>query len=428
MLGHMGLRNLLGRCESKALVASIDASQAVIHFDMDGNIVWANTNFLTTMSYTLSEVKGKHHRMFVDADYAESEAYRNFWASLKRGEAQIAQFGRVGKGGRRVYIEASYNPVRDASGKLYKIVKLATDVTIKTVKMREALDRSQAVIGFSLDGTILRANQNFLTAMGYTLGDIKGKHHQMFVDPAYAASDEYKRFWDKLRNGEYQAGNFCRYAKDGREVWIRASYNPEFDSKGNPVGVTKYASDITKERQVARQTGEVVHAVVGSTQELALAISDISHNVATTRDAVNSVFEESRNAAGAMEEMVAAAANMGTLVTLINAISNQINLLALNAAIEAARAGEAGRGFSVVADEVKKLATQTGNSTTQIAADIAGIQRISATVSESLNKVGHLVNQIVDSSNSMVSATEEQSAVTREITSQMEQVRQMVAH
>ncbi|RYG88697.1 MAG: PAS domain S-box protein, partial [Alphaproteobacteria bacterium] len=345
---------------------------------------------------------------------------------LRRGDAQIAQFGRVGKGGRRVYIEASYNPLKDERGKLYRIVKIATDVTIKAVKMREALDRSQAVIGFSLDGTILRANQNFLSAMGYSLSEIKGKHHRMFVEPGYAASDEYKQFWDKLRKGEYQAGDFCRYAKDGHEVWIRASYNPEFDSKGNPVGVTKYATDITQDRLMTKRAGDVVHTVVGSTQELALAISDISHNVATTRDAVNSVFEESRNAAGAMDEMVAAASNMGTLVTLIDAISNQINLLALNAAIEAARAGDAGRGFSVVADEVKKLATQTGNSTTQIAADIAGIQRISTVVSESLNKVGHLVNQIVDSSNSMVSATEQQSAVTREITSQMEQVRQMV--
>jgi methyl-accepting chemotaxis protein len=315
--------------------------------------------------------------------------------------------------------------VRNAGGKVVKVVKLAQDVTLKTQKMKEALDRTQAVISFELDGTVIEANEPFLQVMGYRLGEIKGKHHRMFVKPEYAGSKDYENFWAMLRNGQFQAGEFCRVAKNGSEVWIRASYNPEYDHKGKPFRVTKYAVDITHEKENARKSADIVRVMANSASELSIAIGEITKSVASTRDAVTSVSDETKSASGSIDQMVSAAANMGALVTLINDISNQINLLALNAAIEAARAGDAGRGFSVVADEVKKLASQTSNSTNQIASDIGGIQKISSDVSHSLGRVDTLIKLIVDSSNSMVSATEQQSAMTLEISRKMEQVREM---
>ena len=240
--------------DAQAVLTALNRSQAVIEFKPDGTIITANQNFLNALGYSLAEIQGKHHGMFVAPEERDSAAYRSFWEALRRGEFQAAEFRRVAKGGREIWIEASYNPVLDAAGKPVKIVKFATEVTER--KMRSLSDqsqiaaahRSQAVIQFNLDGTIVSANQNFLGAMGYALEEIQGKHHRIFMPPDQRDSSEYRGFWQALNRGEFQAGEYKRIAKDGREVWILASYNPILDSNGKPRGVVKFATDITADK------------------------------------------------------------------------------------------------------------------------------------------------------------------------------------
>jgi len=238
----------------KALADALGRSQAVIEFDLDGTIRTANDNFLKALGYALGEIQGKHHSMFVDPSERDSAAYRDFWAALKRGEYQAAEYKRIGKGGKEVWIQATYNPVLGADGKPFKVVKFATDITARKIKSMEdagqiaAIGRAQAVIAFEMDGTIVTANENFLRAMGYTLAEIQGKHHSMFVEQAMRDSAAYREFWAKLNRGENQSAEYKRIGKGGREVWILASYNPVLDEKGKPFRVVKFATDVTKEK------------------------------------------------------------------------------------------------------------------------------------------------------------------------------------
>lgn len=240
--------------ELEAKVEALSRVQAVIEFDLQGNILHANPNFLGAVGYSMDEIKGRHHRMFCDASVANSLEYARFWEKLNRGEHDSGEYRRFGKGGKEIWIQASYNPVFDHNGKPYKVVKFATDITAQKLKNAEfeskvnAMSKAQAVIEFGLDGIIQFANDNFLAGLGYSLDEIKGKHHRMFCDPAYANSHEYRMFWDKLNRGEFDAGEYKRMTKAGKEIWINASYNPVFDMNGKPVKVVKFASDITEQK------------------------------------------------------------------------------------------------------------------------------------------------------------------------------------
>ncbi len=236
-------------------VSAIMRSQAVIEFTPDGMIVDANDIFLSAVGYAREEVVGKHHRMFVDPKEVESSAYGAFWTDLAQGAFKSGEFQRFGKGGRELWLQATYTPILGANGKVESVIKFASDITAAKNAAADqhgkimAVSRAQAMIEFKLDGTIVTANENFLSTVGYRLEEIAGRHHRMFVEPAYAASREYEQFWERLRAGEFVAAEFKRVGKGGREVWIMASYNPVFDAGGHVVKVVKFATDITERKR-----------------------------------------------------------------------------------------------------------------------------------------------------------------------------------
>ncbi|RZL02048.1 MAG: PAS domain S-box protein [Rubrivivax sp.] len=245
-------------------INAIHKAQAVIEFTLDGKILHANDNFLNTLGYSLADIKGQHHGMFVDPDHRASAEYRLFWEKLGRGEFDAGEYKRIGRGGKEIWIQASYNPIMDVHGKPFKVVKYATDITATKLLAANfagqlsAINKAQAVIEFSMDGTIVCANDNFLGAVGYSLSEIKGQHHGMFVDPDHRASIEYRLFWEKLGRGEFDAGQYKRIGKGGKEVWIQASYNPILDMNGKPFKVVKYATDITAQVHAARMLSQAV--------------------------------------------------------------------------------------------------------------------------------------------------------------------------
>lgn len=237
--------------DAAKILNALDLSFAVIEFDVDGNILKANKNFCDLMGYSQAELRGKHHSIFLDNDYARSADYKTFWNKLRGGEFVCSEFTRLAKDGTEIFIRGNYNPIKNSSGKVLKIIKFANDITqtkmhgIDTGAKIEAISRAQAVIEFKTDGTILSANQNFLQALGYTASEIVGKHHSMFVDPAFAASPDYAEMWRKLNAGGFIADEFMRVGKGGRHVHIQASYNPVFDFKGRVIKVVKFATDVT---------------------------------------------------------------------------------------------------------------------------------------------------------------------------------------
>ncbi len=437
---------------------AIGHSLAAIEFTPDGTILTANENFLSAMGYTLDEVRGKHHRMFVDPAYAQSAEYADFWKNLAAGNFDSAEYKRFGKGQREIWIQATYNPVKDKNGKTYKVVKFATDITARKLEAADAegqlsaIDKAQAVIHFNLDGTIITANPNFLNAVGYTLDEVQGQHHSMFVDPVYARSPEYAEFWRKLASGKYDAGQYKRIGKGGKVIWIEASYNPIMDMNGKPFKVVKYATDITKQIELlenvqklidsnigeidlavtdtdrqasnaahaAQQSASNMQAIATGAEEMTASVQEISSSMVKSLEAVKSAMIETARADQSTQKLDAAAVSMGGIITLIQNIAGQINLLALNATIEAARAGDAGKGFAVVADEVKNLAKQAADATEQISREIEGIQKVSEGVVNALNEIKKSIESVESYVSGTASAVEEQSAVTREISSNMQ--------
>ncbi|WP_398468391.1 PAS domain-containing protein [Tardiphaga sp.] len=246
---------------------AISRSQAVIEFQLDGTIVTANANFLAAVGYSLDEIRGKHHRMFVAPDQHDSVDYQAFWAKLAKGEFQASQYKRLGKGGKEIWIQASYNPVLDAHGKPVGVIKFATDITAEKRRSMEAegkiaaIDRAQAVIEFDMDGTIVTANDNFLKAVGYALAEIQGQHHGMFMPEAERDSAGYRAFWERLNRGVYQSGEYKRIGKDGREIWILATYNPILDEGGKPFKVVKFAADVTEQKLISADNGGQIEAI-----------------------------------------------------------------------------------------------------------------------------------------------------------------------
>lgn len=449
-----------------ATLRALDKTQAIIEFTPDGKILSANANFLAAMGYRLDEIKGRHHSMFVDPAETRSDDYRRFWERLKTGEPNAAQFKRFGKGGKEIWIQASYNPVSNRLGRVHKVVKFAVDVTAQKAEDTErrgkvdAISRSQAVIEFKLDGTIITANENFLSVMGYRLDEIRGKHHSMFAESAYGQSPEYREFWDALRRGEFQAGQFKRLGKGGREIWIEASYNPILDPDGKPYKVVKFATDLSGRKaenaalaeefengvkalvmsltksaadmrmtaqtlaSAANQTNQQSNTVSAATEELSATVGEISSQVGLSMQAVDDAVAEAEKSEKMVTDLTAAAEQVGNVTKIIAEIAAQTNLLALNATIEAARAGEAGKGFAVVAAEVKTLAVQTAKATEEIEQQIQAMQGSSGVTAKSIREITSIIAKVSEISTSVSGAVEEQSAATREVAANINGVSQ----
>lgn len=495
--------------DASRILSAVSKSQAIIEFDLQGKVLTANENFCRALGYDLKEIVGNHHRMFCEPAYVATSAYHDFWARLGRGEYDAGTYKRLAKGNRDIWIQASYNPVF-RNGKPVKVVKFASDVTeakkkaIDDAGKLEALSRSQAVIEFLPTGDILTANENFCNALGYSLSEIVGKHHSLFCEPAYARTEEYKRFWPRLAQGEFIADEFVRYGKGGREIWIQAAYNPIVGADGKVYKVVKFATDVTPRMSAigelggalrnlskgdltqtldrsfvpsmeqlrhdfnaaihklsetlntvgdnasaiaagSRELGDSAEAFsrrteqqAASVEETAAALEEITTTVADSSQRAEEAgrlvaetkhgAEQSgtvvRNAVAAMDQIEKSSREITNIIGVIDDIAFQTNLLALNAGVEAARAGDAGKGFAVVAQEVRELAQRSASAAKEIKALITassehvknGVGLVGQT-GKALEQIVTQVGDINANVAAIVKASKEQTIGLREINS-----------
>ncbi|QXC30195.1 PAS domain-containing methyl-accepting chemotaxis protein [Aeromonas sp. FDAARGOS 1409] len=373
--------------EEQGVVEAIKAGAATLLFSPEGIILEASAPFLALMGYDAGELTGQPHSRLCPRAWAESDDYRQFWRRLAQGEAQSGTFERVNRQGETRWLEASYFPVRQ-QGRVTRVVKIASDVTQRHQKLQrlealtEALDRSRAMIEFTPNGDIISANANFLNVMGYSLGELAGRHHRIFCDEAFLR--EQPRFWEELARGQFKSGLFMRHNSRGQAVWLEATYNPIRDGSGKVVRVVKFASDITariEQNHATREAARLAHSTAQETLHSAEAGAELLRAVVETSSLIATRVDQAIALIGQLNEQ---SRSIEAIVSTISAIADQTNLLALNAAIEAARAGEQGRGFAVVADEVRQLAARTSLSTDEIARVVQKNRELTARVTEDM--------------------------------------------
>ncbi|WP_137719257.1 methyl-accepting chemotaxis protein [Methylobacillus flagellatus] len=510
---------------------AIARSQGVVELAMDGTITKANAIYLSILGYTEAEMVGKNINQFRESTQQSNQADSEFWDKVRRGEPVVGQNKRIGKGGREVWVQAAYNPILDLNGKPYKLVAFVTDITTEKVAMLDkenqlqAISQNQGVIEFTPDGKVTAINDNFLNIMGYTRSEAIGQHHSVFVDPAYRSSPDYRLFWENLGRGEYDAGQYKRIAKGGREVWLQASYNPILDLNGKVVKVVKYASEITAQiaaqlalANAVKETQEVVTAAKAGDLTMRISLADKSGDIVNLCEGVNALVtatadiitqikeagdtintaaneiaagnndlsqrtEEQASSleetASSMEELAStvkqnaenarqanqlASAASGVavrggqvvsevvltmsgisdssrkiedIISVIDGIAFQTNILALNAAVEAARAGEQGRGFAVVAGEVRNLAQRSAAAAKEIkqlisdsVEKVQGGTKLVEEAGKTMDEIVTSVKRVTDIMGEIAAASAEQSSGIEQVNSavtQMDEVTQQNA-
>ncbi len=399
---------------------AVRKAMAVIEFHADGTVITANENFQSATGFSLDDIVGKHHRQFMFAEDAATEAYRSFWTALGSGAFSNGQFRRRRKDGSELWIQAAYIPLRDENGRVIKVVKYASDTTaaklasLSNQARLTAIDHSQAVIEFKSDGTILSANKNFLAATGYRLEEIVGTHHSIFMHPSDAHSDDYKSFWKRLARGESFNGQFRRVDKTGQEVWLQASYNPIAQPDGS-YQVVKFATDISAQFEMKRQMDSTGQEVASSVEQMVATIAEISANVQETANLASTTESKSIATRDAVDRLSKSSQAIEKVVGLIQDLADQTNLLSLNATIEAARAGDAGRGFAVVANEVKELARQTGDATRSIESSVIEIQACIEEAVNSSTSINSGIAEVTQRMTTIAAAVEQQSMTMKSL-------------
>jgi methyl-accepting chemotaxis protein len=449
--------------DGESLQKGLEKNFLIVEYNLDGTVIRANENFLQSFGFSLQEVKDKSFKSFFDSITGNSLETARIWEKLTSGQPVTVESKKLRKDGKEIWTQSSYIPIFDTIERPQKILELSVDTSRDKEKIFEAesylvaLDKSEAIIEFDLEGRVLSANDIFLNVFGYQLEEVKGEHHRLFCDDEFKNSHEYHSFWEKLRAGVTFSKEYKRIGKNRKVIWIKASYNPVRDSSGNVYKIVKFATDVTSlhnmldsvtfsAMELARNADELknnaahlninakkassfstqaslasddvfsgVQTVAASTEQMVASIREIARSSSESAEMSRTTLALSQDTNDRVLKLGASSQEIGNVIKVINSIAQQTNLLALNATIEAARAGEAGKGFAVVANEVKELAKQTAKATEEITRKISAIQKDTIGAVEAIGGISKAMEKLNSISGAIAAAVEEQTATTNEL-------------